>query len=87
VDITIVHTIPDNLIPEYKAALLRIHPVPLELTDPDDPNSELVPIMSENSWLLQETKRWSRNALKIEYNRGLTFLRKDMQTNADEVIQ
>jgi len=85
--INIPITITDEKVAEYKEALLRVHPVPMIPSDPNEPNSNLVPLMSVNDWLLQEVISWAKTAIKAEYKRGLLCLRQDVQASPDTVIR
>ena len=83
IDITI--SIKDEMIEEYKTALLRFHPVPL-IEDLENPEGPRIPEMSENEWLLRKAKEIAKTAIKVAYNRGLSLLLRDAQNESVSVF-
>lgn len=68
---TITFTIPSAKVDAIRTGYLKAKPVPTELSDPNDPDSEMVPTMTDKEWILSNAKAKAKDHIMTTYSRGV----------------
>jgi len=83
---TITFTVPSEHVEAIAEGYLKANPIPTELTDPNDPNSPMIPTMSVKNWILGNAKAAAMDHIKINYNRGRDQIDKETRIQKTQMF-
>jgi hypothetical protein len=70
ISFTITFTVPSAKVAQMKEGYLECCPVPVGHSDPNDPNSPIVPKMTEKQWILGNARKAAMQHIFDKYRKG-----------------
>ena len=83
---TITISVPADKVGAMKEGYLECCPVPMVRSDPNDPNSEIVPAMTEKQWILRNARKAAMKHIFDKYRLGQEIIAERNRIKRDEMF-